>query len=126
MGIDLMYDKTALSQLPQTDLNIRHHFSDAVYAKQMHLPAGHVAVSHKHTYSHLSVLAAGKCIVTTVDADGNEQAETYQAPACINIEKGVEHQIEAVEDVSWFCIHATLETDPKKIDEVAIASIHEA
>ena len=118
-----MYDKTALGQLPQTDTDIQHHFSDAVYAKQMHLPAGHVALSHKHSYSHLSVLAAGKCIVTTADSDGKESATTYQAPACINIEKGVEHQVEALEDVAWFCIHATLETDPDKIDEVAIASI---
>lgn len=126
MGINLMYDATALSKLPQTDLGIMHHFSDAVYAKQMHLPAGHVAMSHKHAYSHLSVLAAGKCIVTTIGADGEEVAKEYQSPACIDIKAGVEHQIEAVEDVDWFCIHATQETDPAKIDEVAIASIHEA
>ena len=121
-----MYDKTALNQSPQTDLNIQHHFSDSVYAKRMKLPAGHVAVSHKHSYSHLSILGAGKCIVTTANDDGEEQATEYKAGDCIEIKEGVEHQVEAIEDVIWFCIHATLETDPKKIDEVAIASIHKA
>ena len=110
-----MYNKTALMNADQTDLNTKHHFSDNIYAKEMHLPAGHVAVSHKHKYSHLSVLAAGRCMVYT-----DESMMEYTAPACIEIKAGVEHQIEAAEDVTWFCIHATSETDPEKIDRVVI------
>jgi hypothetical protein len=30
------------------------------------------------------------------------------------------HSIEALEDTVWFCIHATEETDPTKVDEVLI------
>lgn len=100
----------------EIDLHITHHFSDGVYAKQMALPKGHFAISHKHAYSHLSVLAAG---VAVVDADGAEK--TYTAPACINIPAGVEHKITALEDVSWFCIHATDVGDPEKVDDVLIA-----
>jgi quercetin dioxygenase-like cupin family protein len=104
-----------LAMLPQTDLGIKHHFSDGVYAKQMHLPKGHQAVSHRHAYSHLSVLASGVAIVKTDDTE-----ITYTAPACIEIAAGVKHAITALEDVTWFCIHATNETDIKKIDQVLI------
>jgi len=38
---------------------ISHHFSDGVYAKQMRLEKGHTATTHKHNYSHLSILASG-------------------------------------------------------------------
>lgn len=111
-----MYDVTAIKNADQTDLNTKHHFSDDIYAKEMTLPKGHVALSHVHKYSHLSCLAKGRCIVMT-DGERNE----YTAPAMIEIKAGVEHQIEALEDVVWYCIHATKETDPEKIDKVVIA-----
>lgn len=122
-----MYDTTLIEQADQTDLNIKHHFSDSIYAKEMHLPAGHVAISHKHSYSHLSVLAAGKCIVMRV-IEGVEEKTTHTAPDVLEIKAGIEHQIEALEDVTWLCIHATEETDPDKIDKVAISDdpIHRA
>jgi quercetin dioxygenase-like cupin family protein len=97
------------------DLGIVHHFSDGLYAKQMHLPKGYFAVSHKHSYSHLSVLAKGSAVVET-----DHGAQTYTAPACINIEAGLNHKITAIEDVTWFCIHATEETDADAIDNVLI------
>ena len=118
IGVGLMYDKNLMLNAEQTNLNTKHHFSDSIYAKEMTLPAGHVALSHKHSYSHLSVLAMGECIVET-DGDKNR----YSAPAVIEIKAGVEHQITAIKDVTWLCIHATEEKDPKKIDEVAIASV---
>lgn len=99
----------------EIDLGTLHHFSDGVYAKQMHLPQNHRAISHKHNYSHLSILAKGKAIVTT-----DESQHIYTAPACINIKAGLNHEVYALEDVTWFCIHATEETDPDKVDEVLI------
>lgn len=110
-----MYDVNLIKNSDQTDTLTKHHFSDDIYAKEMTLPAGHVALSHKHKYSHLSCLAKGKCYVMT---DGEHKE--YTAPAMIEIKAGVEHQIEAVEDVVWFCIHATKETDPNQIDKVVI------
>lgn len=97
------------------DLGIQHHFSDNVYAKEMHLPKDHFAVSHKHSYSHLSILGTGKVIV---DCDGTRSE--YTAPACIEIKAGVSHTIIALEDATWYCIHATEERDINKIDEVLI------
>lgn len=99
----------------EIDLGTVHHFSDHQYAKEMHLPKGYKAFSHKHTYSHLSILAKGEAIVTT-----DTSQHIYKAPACINITAGTHHEILALEDVTWYCIHATDETDPDKVDEVLI------
>jgi quercetin dioxygenase-like cupin family protein len=99
----------------EIDLQVKHHFSDSVYAKEMRLPKGHYAVSHKHNYDHLSVLASGKALVSVGD-----QRTIFDAPSCINIGAGVEHRIDALEDIVWYCIHATDEKDVAKIDEVLI------
>jgi len=99
----------------EIDLNISHHFSDGLYARKMLLPAGHFAVTHAHEYDHLSILAAGR---VTVEVDG--EVQELRAPACINILAGKHHEIIALEDAVWFCIHATDETDVDKLDEVLI------
>lgn len=91
-----------------------HHFSSGVYAKEMHLAWGTKATSHKHLYDHFSILAKGKVIV-------NDQI--FCAPACIEIKAGQEHEITALEDSVWFCIHATDVTDIEKIDDVLIQKV---
>lgn len=98
------------------DPQIQHHFSDAVYAKQVHIPAGAMIVSHKHNYSHLSLLAQGTVIVET----DTGKPQRYEAPTCIEIKAGVNHAVHALTDTVWFCIHHTDCKDPDKIDEVLI------
>jgi len=97
------------------DPQVEHHFSDGLYAKRMVIPKGFEAGQHAHMYSHLSILAKGRVLVKTDDAQ-----KEYIAPACIEIKSGVNHTIQALEDAEWFCIHATDETDVKKIDQVLI------
>lgn len=97
------------------DLGIEHFFSGREYAKKMTLPAGHYAETHEHEYDHLSILAAGSVEVTL---DGKTQA--YVGPTCIMIRAGQLHRIVALTDSVWFCIHATLETDPDQVDSVLI------
>jgi len=99
----------------EIDLGVVHHFSDGLYAKRMNLATGSVAVTHSHRYDHLSILATGRVVLTT-----NGTPTEYIAPACINICAGVHHQIESLEPSIWFCIHATDEADPEKIDEIIL------
>ena len=93
-----------------------HHFSDGLYAKQMIIPKGYQAMQHTHNYSHLSVLAKGHVIVQT-----DQWTKEFKAPACIEIKAGIHHKIMCLEDATWFCIHATDETDLDEIDDVLIA-----
>ncbi len=104
-----------LDILPIIEENIVHHFSDNVYAKQMAAPANTKITTHKHKYDHLSILSEGTALVRI---DGKEQL--YRAPACINIEKNKTHEIIALDNIVWFCIHSTEEKDISKIDEVLI------
>lgn len=94
---------------------ITHHFSDNLYAKEMHVPEGMAIVQHKHKFDHLSVLAKGKAKILL---DGVETV--YDAPACINIVKNKNHGVIALTDVIWYCVHSTSETNIDKIDEVLI------
>jgi quercetin dioxygenase-like cupin family protein len=102
---------TDIIELPE----IKHHFSDGLYAKQICLPQDHFMVQHKHTYDHMSILAEGWVVVKV---DGVETE--YHAPACINIAAGKSHEVTAVTNSVWFCIHATDETDVEKVDQVLI------
>jgi quercetin dioxygenase-like cupin family protein len=97
------------------DLGVVHHFSSGVYARQMKIPAGHFAVSHAHKYDHLSILSEGS---VTVEVDGVKNE--YHAPACLTVEANKHHEIVAMTDVVWFCIHATDVADEDQIDEVLI------
>jgi len=101
----------------EIDLGTVHNFSDGLYAKQMFVPKGYMVGQHAHAFSHLSILAKGKVIVRT-----DNETTTYTAPACLEIKKGIQHAIEALEDTVWFCIHATDETNINKIDKVLIES----
>lgn len=99
----------------EADPGVEHFFSDGMYAKRMTIPKGFAAYSHKHAYSHLSILAKGRARVST-DAG----SQVYEQGSCIEIKAGVSHEIQALEDVTWFCIHATNETDVERIDQVLI------
>ena len=102
----------------QIDLQIKHHFSGREYAKQMTLPAGHFAVTHEHLYDHISILAVGHVIV---EIDGIRS--DLHGPDALVIPAGKKHRIEAISDSVWFCVHATDETDPDKVDRVLIREV---
>ena len=93
-----------------------HHFSDGLYAKELHVPKDFIIQKHTHSFNHLSILAQGKVVVLK-----GEDALIVEAPACLEIEKEVIHGIRALTDCVWFCIHATDEKDVDKVDEVLIS-----
>ena len=89
--------------LEQHGVTVIHHFSEREYAKETHIPAGVELTQHRHKFSHLSLLASGIVSVSLND----EEATTYEAPACITIPAGLAHRVFAHTDTVWFCIHAT-------------------
>ena len=101
--------------LARSGVDIAHHFAAGVYAKETRIPAGVSLTQHVHPHSHLSILAWGSVLVY---ADGVERS--YTAPACIEIAAGVAHEVRALTDVLWFCVHATNETDPEAVDKTIL------
>ena len=94
---------------------ISHHFSDGLYAKESRFSEGTAILKHTHSFSHLSILAKGKVAVMI-----GEEIEVIEAPACIEIKSGITHGVKAITECVWFCIHATDEKDPSKVDEILI------
>jgi len=94
---------------------ISHHFSDGLYAKEAQFGAGTAILKHTHEFSHLSILAKGKVAVMK-----GEEIEIIEAPSCIEIKAGLTHGVKAITDCVWFCIHATDEKDPSKVDDILI------
>jgi len=94
---------------------ITHHFSDGLYAKESQFNAGTAILKHTHDFSHLSILAKGKVAVMK-----GEKIEVIEAPACIEIKAGLTHGVKAITDCVWFCVHATDEKDPSKVDDILI------
>lgn len=100
------------------DINTQHHFNSGVYAREMHLPKGWKAESHKHKFDHMSILSQGHVMVT---ADG--ETSEYIAPSVLNIKAGVSHSIYAIEEAVWFCIHATEEKDMPTLEKILIEAV---
>ncbi len=96
--------------------DIKHIFADGLYAKEVHIPSGMWLQKHQHTFTHFSILAKGKVFVKAGDV-----GKVYEAPACIEIKANVLHEVESLEDSTWYCVHATDEEDEESIDEVLIA-----
>ena len=103
-------------QLSAAGVGISHHFAGGVYAKETRIPAGARLMQHVHAFDHLSVLASGSVIVRS---DG--WVESYSGPAVLTIKAGSAHEVDAITDAVWLCIHATDETDPEQVDAGLIA-----
>ena len=93
-----------------TTPEVTHHFSDGTYIRQGDIPAGTKMVGHKHVYDHFSILAQGRALV---EVDGT--LTEYNAPTLVVIGKERHHEITAMTDIVWFCIHATTETDAEAL-----------
>lgn len=109
-------EQTMLAALFSNGGGIVHHFGGGVYAKETRIPAGVKLTQHRHTFDHLSILAVGRVVVAV---DG--QQKTFDGPACIEIKAGKAHEVTALTDATWFCVHATSETDHEKVDHELIA-----
>jgi quercetin dioxygenase-like cupin family protein len=101
--------------MKEFEAGTKHYFSSKLYAKRMVLPKGYSAGTHKHSYDHLSIVAGG---LVKVKVNGVESL--YSVGDCIEIKAGLVHEIYALEDTVWFCVHGTDAVNLDGIDEVLI------
>lgn len=81
--------------------SVEHYFSDTVYAKRHSLAKGDRVGKHKHPYSHVSIVGYGSVRVTTP-----ESSKVYDSGDAVIIEANIEHEMLALEDSAWFCVHS--------------------
>ena len=107
--------------MPQVEVRIEHEFAHGVYARTMYLKAGTTLVGKLHKTRHLFFVMSGLVLVTT-----EAGCAEYEGPVMVASNPGDKRVIHAVTDVVWTNIHATNETDPKRIEAEVIAPDYEA
>ena len=62
-------------QAPQVECPVVHHFAPGIYVRELHMPAGIIAVGHHHRHAHLNYMLAG-----VIDLVTDAGIKTFRAP----------------------------------------------
>jgi hypothetical protein len=109
-----------MRKMKQIEIPIVHYFSNGMYIREMHVPAGVTLTGKIHRTEHLCVLSKGEVSVA------NEHGiKTYKAPYTIASPSGVKRAVYAHEDAVWANLHRTDETDLDKLEAMLIAPTFE-
>jgi quercetin dioxygenase-like cupin family protein len=109
-----------LSEMPQHDFEVRHHFSPGVYARELIIPAGATAVGCVHLHENMNMLIKGRVMVTT-----EQGVVEVAAPFTVVSPPGTQRALHALEDSVWVTIHGTDERDLNKLRETFVVDTQE-
>lgn len=100
-----------MKHLPQVALEVKHHFADGCYARELHIPKGVMLSGALHKTNHHWVLSKGKVLVK------NKGEKTiYEAPYHGQTYSGDKRIIFAFEDSVFTTFHPTELTDVAEIE----------
>lgn len=97
------------------DLDVVHHFTPGMYAREMHIPAGVMLTGKIHKTRHMNVLSKGDITVWT---EGGMKRLT--APYAFESQPGTKRVGYAHSDCVWTTYHFTFETDLDAIEAEVI------
>jgi hypothetical protein len=107
---DIVKLQTLMLQGDTLELEVKHHFSEGLYARELFIPAGVCLVGALHKTTHLYTVVKGRCKVSS--QFGNLDIE---APFMGETIPGTKRVIYAETDCVWIGFHPTNLTD---IDEI--------
>lgn len=107
----------AINDQPQVDCPVRHYFAPGLYAREMTIPGGVVAVGAVHKTEHITIISKGRVQLMTEDG-----IKEFAAPAIIVSKAGIKRAAYAVEETVITTFHPTDETDPEKLVELLTES----
>ena len=88
-------------------LEIKDLRTPTVHSKECRVKEGLLLSQHWHAFDHVSVLAAGTVELRTRQTkDEPWQSRFVTGPTHLIIKAGLWHEIRAVTDVVWYCIHS--------------------
>lgn len=96
---------------PQVGCAVTHHFGPGVYLRQVTVPAGAFAISHRHKSSHTNLMLAG---IISMSENGGP-IHVVRAPYLYVSPPGRKMGW-AITEVVWLNIFATDETDVEKLE----------
>lgn len=109
---DVAQFEDILLSFPQVECPVEHLFGPGIYIRQVWIPAGTLALGHRHIKGHVSILLSGSMVVA--GRDGSTMI--IRAPATFLCEPGRKLAY-AIEDTIWQNIYATELTDIAAIEE---------
>ena len=113
---NIMAMEAAIAAAPQVELQVTHHFSQGLYARELRIPKGMLLVGKIHRFENLNIISQGEISVYT-----EEGVRRVKAPCTIVSPPGTKRVGYAHEDTVWTTIHATEETDIEEIEKAVIA-----
>lgn len=114
---DDIYKFQSLMQAGDTvELDVQHHFSDGLYARELFIPAGVCLVGALHKTRHMYMVVSGKCRVSS--QYGNQE---IVAPFIGETLPGTKRVIYAETDCVWVTYHPTDLTDIKDIEKALLS-----
>jgi len=105
-------DKAASGQ-KQIELRVEHIYSDGVYARVLHIPAGVELSGRIHLYENLNILSSGEMHVLTEKGMQHVKAGFHIVSA-----PGTKRIAKTITDCVWTTILKTDEKDPEKIEKL--------
>jgi hypothetical protein len=117
----LLAMESAMREMPQVELEVVHHFSPGIYARELRIPKGTILTGKIHRHEHLNIISQGDITVLTESG-----MQRITAPHTLLSLPGIKRAGYAHEDTVWTTIHATDETDLAKLEELFIAPTFDA
>lgn len=103
--------------LPQTEIPVTNIYAGGVYAREIFIPKGTVAMGRLQLTEHLNVFLQGD--MTFVTTDGPKR---IQAPLMFAAPPGTKKLAYAHEDSRWVTVHPDLGLEPEQMVEALSVS----
>ena len=97
----------------EIDAPVFHHFTDGLYIREIHMPAGSIVTSKIHRTKHPFVVLKGDVSVYSL----NEGVVRYKAPHFGITLPGTRRILKNHEDTIWITFHPATETDVDEIEK---------
>jgi hypothetical protein len=110
-----------IAKLPQLEVPVIHRFTEGLYIREVHVPAGTVFTSRTHLTQHPFVISKGVCDI--VDEKGG--ITRVSAPHTGITEIGTRRVFAVYEDLVLTCFHPTALTDPDEFVELNTESTND-
>jgi hypothetical protein len=112
--------ESEMKKYPQVEITPVHYFAKGLYAREIFIPKGTLLTGKIHRTEHLNIISKGEISVVTETG-----TKRIKAPFTMVSRPGTKRVGFAHEDTVWTTVHATEETDMKKIEADLIAPTFE-
>lgn len=113
----IKFEKIASTRGQKIQLEVKHHFAEGVYARELIIPAGVWLTGKIHKYEQLNILASGKMNVCIDD-----KWHLIEGPYTVVSPAGIKRIAETISDCVWVTIIRTDLTDPDAIESYYVTN----